>query len=292
MIIACKQSVNLYLMNKLLQYCCASLLVLTNICAYANDEDTRTLNSIKQTIKGEFDEEETVSLKYDIPIAPVNMKLGSMISDKDVTGKLSNAKVSSDDQETTTELLEKAYKATSLGGMEAAIVIYKKVLTRDPNNVNALFALGSIYQNLHQFKEAKAMYSKVLTIDPNDNNTINNYLALMVQESPTNALAHLRELEKANPDFSPVKAQIGMVYAKLGDYDMAEMYMRRAISLSPEVLNYRYNLAVMLDKSGNTYSALQAYKQLIDVGSKDLPSDVISNIRLRIDVLQNSLIKS
>jgi tetratricopeptide (TPR) repeat protein len=279
-------------MNRLLQYCCASLLILSYTCVHASDEDRKILDNLKQTIKNDAGDEENLSLKYDIPIAPVNMKLGSMISDKDVTGKLSNAKVSTDEQETTKELLEKGYKAASLGSMEAAIVLYKKVLAREPNNINALFALGSIYQNLHQFKEAKSMYSKVIEIDPNDQNTINNYLALMVQESPTNALSHLRELEKANPDFSPVKAQIGMVYAKLGDYDMAEMYMRRAISLSPEVLNYRYNLAVMLDKSGSTYSALQAYKQLIDVGSKDLSSDMVRNIRLRIDVLQNSLVKS
>lgn len=270
---------------------CAALFILSSsiaFSAHASTQDQEVLNSIKQVIKPvELKDDTPISMKYDMPIAPVNMKLGEAIRDTNISGKL--AKESSGEPDNVDGLLEKAYKASSVGSLEAAIVIYKKVLTKDPKNINALFALGSIYQKLNQFHDAKTMYAKVLAIEPRHNNAISNYLALMVQESPTGALNQLKELERTNPDFSPVKAQIGMVYAKLGEYDMAEMYMKRAISLSPEILNYRYNLAVMLDKSGRQQAAIQVYRQLLDIGANDLSPDMSKGIRSRINDLQNQI---
>jgi tetratricopeptide (TPR) repeat protein len=161
---------------------------------------------------------------------------------------------------------------------------------KDNNNTNVLFALASLYQRLSQYKEAKIHYKKLLTVDPDYKKALNNYLVLMSEESPGQALTELKEMERVNPDFSPIQAQIGMIYAQMGDYASAEKYLHRSIILAPEVLHYRYNLAVVYDNMKKYSEAIAVYKQILDAGgaSEVLPQNS-NSIRNRMTYLQEKL---
>lgn len=49
-----------------------------------------------------------------------------------------------------------------------AIQNFQKVLDQDPNNINALKGIASLYLNTEQFDKAKEYQNKVLAIDPSD----------------------------------------------------------------------------------------------------------------------------
>jgi Flp pilus assembly protein TadD len=42
--------------------------------------------------------------------------------------------------------------------------------------------------------------------------------------------------------------------------------MMRAVSMAPENMTYRYNLAILLDKTGRYDEAASLYRQLIEAG--------------------------
>ncbi|MDE3015889.1 MAG: tetratricopeptide repeat protein [Pseudomonadota bacterium] len=160
--------------------------------------------------------------------------------------------------------LQKAYDALTTGNTAAAIETYKTVLADYPDNTNALFGLATLYHRAGDLGRARALYGKLLTIDPNNRDGWNNFLALMADESPKDAAAHLEILESKNPNFSPIPAQLAIIYQKLGEADKAVSRMVRAIDLAPDNLTYRYDLAIMLDKQGKYADAAKFYKQIIE----------------------------
>ena len=160
--------------------------------------------------------------------------------------------------------LGKAYDALTAGNNDEAISIYRKVLESDEKNKNALFGLATIYHRAGQIEKARPLYARLLTVDPNNRDGLNNFLVLLADEAPEDALTHLEALRQANPDFSPIPAQMAVIYQKLGQSDKAIENMTKAIQLAPENLAYRYNFAIMLDKQKKYEEAATLYRQILE----------------------------
>lgn len=163
----------------------------------------------------------------------------------------------------TNVALEKAFNALSSGQIEIAAQLYKQVIAKDAGSIEALFGLATTYQRSKQYSQAHKLYLDILEIDPEHREALNNFIVLLSEESPEEALAELKKLEVINPELSPIQAQIAMVHVRLEQYDKAILHFRRAIALSPENLSYRYNLAIVLDKLEYYDQAQMLYKQLI-----------------------------
>lgn len=162
--------------------------------------------------------------------------------------------------------LNRAYTALMGGDTENAIQIYKDILGAEPSNQDALFGLAATYHRLGLIEKARPFYGMLLKTNPNHREGLNNFLVLVSDESPEDALPELQRLEERNPDFSPIPAQIALVYDKMGYFDQAQDKMLRAIELAPENLTYKYNLAIMLDRHGRYADAGALYRLLIDAG--------------------------
>lgn len=252
--------------------------------------EKEVLETIKKQIKPvefvEGDPTQDISIKYEIPRKELDTSLSAVGN----TSFLNlNVDTSEKNELSENEISVQAYKAALMGQYEAAVALYKKALAKDPENVSYLYSIGAVYQKLAQYNDAKVMYKKVLAIDPNHKSAMSNYIILMSEQQPGQAILELKQLENANPKFSPVIAQIGMLYAKTEQYDMAEGYMRKAVEISPDIINYRYNLAVLYDKMGNMPAALQLYTELTLIGGSDLLPGSKEYIRSRIAYLQSQV---
>ena len=185
--------------------------------------------------------------------------------------------------------LERAYNATISGQSEAAMLAYQAILDNAPNNTQALFGLATMYHRARQFDKARPLYSRLLTLDPQHRDGFNNFLVLLADEAPREALIELEKLETKNPGFSTIPAQIAVIYQKLGESDKAIGKMFRAVALAPENLTYRYNLAIMLDKQKNYDEAAKLYRQLIEASERGekIPGN-ISNIQQRLTFISSN----
>lgn len=188
--------------------------------------------------------------------------------------------------------LQRAYDALIAGKSDIAIQIYQDILTGNPKNKDALFGLASTYHRAGQIDMARTLYGKLLAIDPKNRDGLNNFLVLLADEAPQEALQQMQKLEDQNPDFSPIPAQMAIIYQKLGDTDKAVDKMYRALAIAPENITYRYNLAIMLDKNGKYDQAGKLYTQILDSHAKGevIPGDP-TKIQQRLTFIRSNTLK-
>jgi len=165
-------------------------------------------------------------------------------------------------------LLNNAYDSLMAGDQSEAIALYKQVLEEQPSNKLALLGLATTYHRAGQLQLARPLYGKLLAEDPHNMEGLNNFLVLLADESPQGAMVELIKLQHTHPTFSPIAAQIGIIYEKMGDFGKAAQAMGHAIELSPENLKYRYDMAIILDKQGDWRSASVFYQQLITANDR------------------------
>lgn len=168
------------------------------------------------------------------------------------------------------DVLRLAARAYAVGQYESAIALYKSALARQPDGRNALFGLATSYHRNGQKTQAKTYYSRLLTLYPYDTEGQNNFLTLVAEEAPQDALKELDELARANPSYGAIFAQKAMIYLKQGDDRNAIKNLYQAVKLEPDNNNYKYNLAVLFDKNGYYQNAALLYENLFEQSLKGI----------------------
>jgi cytochrome c-type biogenesis protein CcmH/NrfG len=127
----------------------------------------------------------------------------------------------------------------------------KAILKKDPNNLPAWVELGNLYFDTDQPKEAIEAYS--------------HYLA-------------------AKPDNPDVRTDMGIMYRKLGQFDMALEEFRKAARSDPKHVNSRYNIGlVLLHDKQDIQGAIKAWEEYLKV---DPNSERAQRIRAQIEKMK------
>jgi Flp pilus assembly protein TadD len=163
----------------------------------------------------------------------------------------------------TRDELNNAYNSLVRGQYELAFALYSSLLEREPRLTQALIGRGAASHKLGRIPAARADYERTLEYDPGNREALTNLLAILAGETPREALFQLRQLQKANPNFSPIPAQMAGIHTQLGEFSEAIALQSAAISLSPENPLYRFNLAVMQDKAGMFNEAIRSYENVM-----------------------------
>ena len=157
-----------------------------------------------------------------------------------------------------------AYNSSAIDQYEVSIALYKEVLAAEPNNSYAKFSLAVIYQKLGQFRQAKSLYYQLLKSSPEMyQEVITNLLTILIEESPKEATYMLSRLAIENPQSAYIAAQAAIAYDRTKEYSKAILMMRKATNLDSENLLYRYDLAVMYDKSDKSKEASELYNSVV-----------------------------
>ena len=189
----------------------------------------------------------------------------------------------------TRDTVADAYRALLRGDYHNALASYDSVLEEDPRSLQALLGRAATLHKLRRLDEARQAYERVLGLDSTNREALTNLLAIISAAAPDEALARLKALERAAPDFTPVVAQIALVHGQLGQDTLAIDALQRAVRQDPANLPYRYNLAILLDRSGQRLPAAQAYQAVLDglragSGGGDLAVSA-DRIKARLDFL-------
>ncbi len=171
----------------------------------------------------------------------------------------------------TNHELVRAYDQMMAGNNSEAAAIYRNILSTEPDQQEALFGLAALLHRSGANDKARPLYARLLKLNPQHREGLNNFISLAAEEAPESALLELERLRLRNPDFSPIHAQMGMLYAKLGQFEQARSALLSAIQLAPENPVYTYNLAVILDKNGQRADAAALYAALLKSTSGALP---------------------
>ena len=197
----------------------------------------------------------------------------------------------SDPKTISTDIREKeklAYNAALIGQYEVAIEIYKQVIKAEPDSIYAKFSLGVVYQKLGQNRQAKSIYYELLKSDmENKEEVIGNLLAILVDESPKDAVYLLSRLTAENPKSGYILAQAAIAYDREKNYTRAIDLLKRAVTASPGRLDYKYNLAVIYDKTADYDNAFFLYSEVIKKSNNSDQSIPLDQIRKRVEFIRN-----
>ncbi|MDX2083006.1 MAG: tetratricopeptide repeat protein [Rickettsiales bacterium] len=195
-----------------------------------------------------------------------------------------------DPKTSDSEIREKeklAYNSALIGQYEVAIELYKQVLNAEPDNYYAKFSLAVVYQKLGQYRQAKTAYYQLLKADvDNKEEIIGNLLAILVDESPKDALYLLSRLTIENPKSSYILAQAALAYDKAKNYDQAIILLKKAIIYDDKRPDYKYNLAVIYDKIADYSSALSLYSEVLKNSDGSDQSIPVDQIKKRIEFIR------
>jgi hypothetical protein len=136
--------------------------------------------------------------------------------------------------------------------------------TLNPADASAHYNLGLIYQQRHQYSEAKARFSRAIEIDP-DEIDAHYQLGRIAREEGrlADAIRHFDAVVQRNIDHSQseVWREIGRAYFEAGQYSDAEAAFERFLEKRPSDAEglYRYGLVLrQLGRNGQAVEQMQA----------------------------------
>ncbi len=151
-----------------------------------------------------------------------------------------------------------------LGDLQNAADCFRAVYLRDPKNVEALCRLSAIAREIGQTKEAIQAGERALSLDPESAEAHNNLgLALCDLRKYLEAIKHFEAALKTTETPYETLNNLGVAHQALGNLCAAENYLRRAIKVSNASPAAERNLGNVLRQAERFNEALSCYQRAL-----------------------------
>jgi eukaryotic-like serine/threonine-protein kinase len=166
------------------------------------------------------------------------------------------------------------------GKFQEAVPYIQKALQIEPNSSSYL-NLGTAYFFLKQYANSTEAYEKAVELNPNDTLTLVNladsYHAAGQQDKARATYeraiaAGFKELQ-TNPQNAAVMDQIALCYAKTGNSQQADVFIRRARAIDKDNVNFIYDEAKINAMLGRTKEGLALVREALE---KNYPAQYVA----------------
>ncbi len=147
---------------------------------------------------------------------------------------------------------------------KAASEMLEKLAAKNPSP-RSLVALANLYEQMRQYGQASDAYGKALELDPSRS----ELRAAMAQDQALagrfdDAIKSYQQVAEANPQAAEPFLGMAQVYREQKKFDQAQQAINKAKELDPENVDVRYNEVVLLQQQGKLPEAVTAMKSLLD----------------------------
>lgn len=153
----------------------------------------------------------------------------------------------------TNSLIEVGDIMNILSLYDKSIEYYKKSLMLKPNNENVYLKLARVYEKTGNIEAATDAYNFIMA-NSSDNkeilSSLENIWYLKTQQNPKDAEAH---------------ANLGAIYQKQNNLDMALKEYQMAEKLNPTNVNTRLNLGTLYQQKKDYETAISAYNSILSL---------------------------
>jgi len=191
----------------------------------------------------------------------------------------------------------------SSGKLDDALSEYKKVALADPKNADVLYAIGTVYQQKKDFKQAEASYKSALAVKPGYADAVKALSDLKLTEASgqldeaikayTNkqypiALTKLDAAIARNPQEAMAYYYKGLIYDAQKKVAFAITNYRNATRYNPSFSDAYYALAVDLDTQKDTSGAKAAFSKFVQLSGDKTEDDFVKYAKERLKTLGGS----
>jgi Flp pilus assembly protein TadD len=180
-----------------------------------------------------------------------------------------------DKQEELQGLARAARRNLDQGKYRMAEKQYQEILTKDPNDFDALSNLGVVYVRSGKLQSAESTLKKALAIGP-DNDFVLTTLGIIHyrQSKLDDAIVELRKAIAINPKSATAHNYLGIAASQRGQQEEAEKEILQALANNPDDADAHFNLAVILitTQPGSKELARQHYARATALGTERSPS--------------------
>lgn len=183
---------------------------------------------------------------------------------------------------------QQAYAAYQSGDLARAESLYKSTLAKSPDNRDALLGLAAIKLRQDDRPAAYLIYRKLLQINPTDAVAKLALLNMQGSNDPVQNESLLKLMLAERPTSHYLYFSLGTVYASQQKWADAQKAFFEAFALDNQNPDYALNLAVSLDRMGQSRSATEYYQKAVDLADKRAAGFTTSDVLTRIRALQQS----
>lgn len=117
---------------------------------------------------------------------------------------------------------------------QQAYQLYSEALQQQPESIPLLYSRAMVLDRMADYGAAEQDLQAILNIDQDNVDALNGLGYNLAQRGVrlNEALAYLQKANQLKPDDGPITDSLGWVYFRLGDYEQAREYLRKALELS------------------------------------------------------------
>ena len=162
---------------------------------------------------------------------------------------------------------------------EESIAQAEKLSTKTEEKDYAHFVAGSIFERQKKYDQAEEAFKRVLANDPT-NAVALNYLGYMLVDRGVRVEEGLNLIKKAvelDPQNGAYLDSLGWAYFKLGNYELAEENLRKAVERISNDATIHQHLGDLYQKTGRLKLAAAHWERALDEWNKTVPAEVDQN---------------
>lgn len=176
-----------------------------------------------------------------------------------------------------------AYRAYQGGDYRRAERLYRTVLSRQPEQRDALLGMAAVAARHGHTEQAQRYYGRLLQINPRDSVAHAALSGLQGAAGQELSESKLKLLLDETPQAGQIHFSLGNLYARQGRWAEAQEAYFKAFGTESRNPDYVFNLAVSLDRMGQAKTAVGYYRQALVLADR-LPvnfntSQVLSRIQ-------------
>jgi protein O-GlcNAc transferase len=149
-------------------------------------------------------------------------------------------------------------KALAASGQDSqAIPVFRSILEREPEFIEADYQLGLALQRSGQAQDAVLLLKQVVAAQPNNAEALTNLgMALCQIQTAKDAVSVLQRSLALDPNSVTAHQDLAAAYVQLSQFDDAVRELREAIKLAPDLPQLHYNLGLALKSQDDAADAI------------------------------------
>lgn len=156
-----------------------------------------------------------------------------------------------------------------------ALANVNRLSTTKDDKLFALFLEGTLYDRQKMYDQAEASFRKALAIDPDNSMTL-NYLGYMLADHDQKLDEALKMIQKAvqlDPQNYAYLDSLGWAYFKLGNYNLAEVDLRKAVERNSTDPTVHDHLGELYEKTNRLKLAAAQWEESLKEYAITAPAD-------------------